>query len=302
MRILLFGKNGQVGWELQRTLAPLGEVIALDQPEVDFTDIDGLRATVREHKPDLIVNAAAYTAVDRAESEPETAMAVNGIAPGVLAEEAKRLKVGLVHYSTDYVFDGTKGEPYTEEDVPNPLNVYGVTKLTGDRAIEAVGWTYLILRTSWVYGARGRNFFLTIRRLARERAELRVVDDQVGNPTWCRSIAKATAEILSLILRGRNHPLLAKMNEHKGIYHCSSNGEVSWFGFANAILQADPRKDEIITRSIIPIPTREYPTPAKRAPYAVLSKGKIERAFGVKIQPWHEQLTGCWESLAEEQV
>ncbi len=301
MRILLFGKNGQVGWELQRMLAPLGKVIALDQPDVDLTDLQGLRGIVRDRKPDLIVNAAAYTAVDKAESEPDLAMAVNGVAPGVLAEEAVRLKAGLVHYSTDYVFDGTKGEPYTEDDKPRPINVYGKTKLAGDQAIEAVGGAYLILRTSWVYGARGHNFFLTIVRLAREKEELRVVNDQIGCPTWCRSIAEATAEIISSI-KGKNDSLFIKLNEMNGIYNFSSGGEVSWYGFARAILDTNPRLDEILTRNLIPINSKEYQTAAKRPAYSVLSKERIRRGFGVKILSWNDQLEGCWQMMSKERI
>jgi dTDP-4-dehydrorhamnose reductase len=189
-RILLTGKNGQVGWELQRTLATLGEVVTLDRQDLDLADPDSIRRVVREHKPNLIVNAAAYTAVDKAEEESDLAMVINGTAPGILAEEAKRLSAAIIHYSTDYVFDGSKNTPYTEEDAPNPLNVYGRTKLAGERAIQAVGAPYLILRTSWVYGMRGKNFLLTILRLARERNEIKVVNDQIGAPTWSRIIAQ----------------------------------------------------------------------------------------------------------------
>src|SRR5512146_587709 len=189
-RILVTGRNGQVGFELLRSLAGLGEVVAVGRERMDLADPDAIRRTVRETKPDLIVNAAAYTAVDQAESEPELALAINGVAPGILAEESKRLGAVLIHYSTDYVFDGSKGAPYTEDDEPRPLSVYGRTKLAGERAIQAVDVPHLILRTSWVYGARGKNFLLTILRLARERNELSIVDDQIGAPTWCRSLAE----------------------------------------------------------------------------------------------------------------
>lgn len=196
-KILLTGSNGQVGWELQRTLATLGEVIALDRHGMDLVSPDSIRRTIREIKPSLIVNAAAYTAVDKAEFEPELAMAINGIVPGILAEEAKRLGDAVIHYSTDYVFDGSKNTPYTEEGAPNPLNVYGKTKLAGEQAIQAVGTPHLIFRTSWVYGARGKNFLLTILRLVRERDEIKVVNDQIGVPTWSRVIAQSTAHILT---------------------------------------------------------------------------------------------------------
>ena len=197
MRILVTGANGQVGWELQRTLQTLGDVVACDRGTLDLSDPDSIRGKVREIRPDVIVNAGAYTAVDRAESEPELAMAVNGVAPGVLAEEAKQLGALLLHYSTDYVFDGTKAEPYLESDAPNPVSVYGSSKLAGEKAVEAVGGAYLIFRTSWVYGGRGKNFLLTMLRLAGEREELRVVDDQFGAPTWCRTIAEATAQVVA---------------------------------------------------------------------------------------------------------
>ena len=197
LKILLLGKNGQVGWELHRTLSPLGEVIATDRRDLDITDFHRVRETIHTIRPRVIVNATAYTAVDRAEDEPELAMLINGTAPGVLAEEAKKCGALLVHYSTDYVFDGTKKEPYTEEDTPNPLNVYGRTKLKGEEAIQSVDGNYLIFRTSWVYGERGHNFYLTIRRLAKEKEEISVVDDQIGAPTWCRTIAENTTFILA---------------------------------------------------------------------------------------------------------
>ena len=201
MKILLTGRNGQVGWELERALAPLGEVVATDRSTLDLADPDAIRRVVREVKPEIIVNAAAYTAVDKAESEPELAMRINGFAPGVLAEEAKRLGALLVHYSTDYVFDGEKATPYVEEDEPNPINVYGRTKLAGERAIQASGCRHLILRTSWVYGARGKNFLLAILRKARDAQELRVVADQVGAPTSVELVARSTLAALRHVVR-----------------------------------------------------------------------------------------------------
>ena len=200
MKILLTGKNGQVGWELQRTLTTLGDVVAIDRKGMDLANPDSIRNTIRAVRPDLIVNAAAYTAVDKAESEPELAMAINGIAPGIMAEEAGRLGAAMVHYSTDYVFDGTKTTPYTEGDILNPINVYGKTKLAGEQAVQAAGIPHLIFRTSWVYGLRGRNFLLTILRLAKEWDELKIVDDQIGAPTWSRMVAEATATILAQCL------------------------------------------------------------------------------------------------------
>jgi len=200
LKVLVLGRGGQVGWELRHRLACIGEVIGIDFPGVDFSSADSIRETVRAIAPSVMVNAAAYTAVDKAESETDLAMAINGTAPGVLAEEAKRLGCALVHYSTDYVFDGTKHEPYLETDAPNPLNVYGRSKLAGDEAIQAVGGDFVILRTSWVYGARGNNFLLTMLRLAKEKSELRIVDDQIGSPTTSECIAQATADILAQVL------------------------------------------------------------------------------------------------------
>src|ERR1035441_10644588 len=202
MKILLIGKNGQVGWELRRTLAPLAEVVAVDYPEINFADAPALRQFVAGVRPDVVVNAAAYTAVDKAETEMELCRQINAVAPGVLAEEAKKLGALMVHYSTDYIFDGTKTSPYVETDAPNPLGAYGRTKLEGDRAVKASGANHLIFRLCWVYGARGQNFMLTMQRLAREREKLRVVDDQFGCPTWSRLIAEATALALKQVLAG----------------------------------------------------------------------------------------------------
>jgi dTDP-4-dehydrorhamnose reductase len=278
--ILLLGKNGQVGWELQRTLAPLGQVIALDQPDLDLTKPDQIRAKLREIKPNLIVNAAAYTAVDRAEEEPDLAMAINGIAPGILAEETKALGATLVHYSTDYVFDGTKQTPYTEEDIPNPINVYGKTKLAGEQAIQAVDGNYLIFRTSWVYGMRGNNFLLTILRLAKERDELRIVDDQIGAPTWCRMLAEATALILA---RGEDG-----LADKFGLYHLTAGGTTSWYGFAKAVL--DSHYGECETPRIFPIDSTEYKTLAKRPTNSLLSTDKLTAYFKIYMPYWDNAL------------
>ena len=244
-RILITGKNGQVGFELQRSMAGQGQVIAVGRDEMDLSNPDSIRRVVRDIVPDLIINAAAYTAVDLAESEPELALAINGVAPGILAEEAKRLGAALIHYSTDYVFDGGKGKPYTEDDAPCPINVYGRTKLAGERAIQAVDAPHLILRTSWVYGARGKNFLLTILRLARERDKLSIVDDQVGAPTWSRAIAAGTKDILGRL--GYGGPGFGDAcAERRGIYNFSAAGQTSWHGFAAAILAqaASARSDE----------------------------------------------------------
>jgi dTDP-4-dehydrorhamnose reductase len=285
-RILLLGKNGQVGWELQRALLPLGAVIALDRRQLDLSDPDRVRAVLRETEPDLIVNAAAYTAVDRAEEEPELAMAVNGVAPGILAEEAERQHAALIHYSTAHVFDGEGTVPYTEKHEPNPPNAYGKTKLAGERAIQNTGVPHLILRTGWVYGMRGKNFLLTILRLARERKELKVVDDQIGTPTWCRAIAEATAQILAQS-KGDFADLLG---EHGGLYHLTAGGETSWYGFARAIVELDPNRAEQILEGLKPIPTSEYPTPARRPAYLTLENEELNRRFGLKLPDWRTQL------------
>lgn len=286
-RILLVGKNGQVGWELQRTLATLGEVIAVDQPAMDLANPDSIRQVIRATRPDLIVNAAAYTAVDKAESEPDLAMAINGIAPGIMAEEAKRLGAAMVHYSTDYVFDGTKAAPYTEEDKPNPLNVYGKTKLAGDLAIQAADIPHLIFRTSWVYGLRGKNFLLTILRLAKERDELKIVDDQTGAPTWSRMIAEATGQVLSQCLS----PFIMK----SGVYNLAASGNTSWHGFTRAILENASNQIQPLPR-LMPIAATEYPLPASRPPYSVLSSDKLNQHFGVTLPAWDVSLTLCMDA------
>jgi dTDP-4-dehydrorhamnose reductase len=296
MRILLFGKNGQVGWELQRTLAPLGEVIAVDFPEIDFQDFLGLRKYTLEIKPNLIVNAAAYTAVDQAETESEIAKRINGEAPRVLAEIALTLDAGLVHYSTDYVFDGTKGAPYTEEDEPNPINVYGQTKLAGDHAIQGSDCAHLILRTSWVYGARGKNFFLTMLRLAREREEIRIVDDQIGCPTWSRSIAQVTAEILLQGFYAEQDRLGWGEDIPSGVYNYSSSGSTSWYGFAEEIIRTDPNREEHIVQRLLPISTEAFGAPATRPAYSQLSKDRLGSVFKMSPEGWREQLESCWQS------
>lgn len=296
IRILLTGKNGQVGWELQRTLATLGEVIALDRQGMDLADPDSIRRAVREHEPGLIVNAAGYTAVDKAEEEPDLAMAINGTAPGILAEEARRLGAAVIHYSTDYVFDGTKSGPYTEEDAPNPLNVYGRTKLAGERAIQAVGASFLIFRTSWVYGTHGRNFLLTILRLAQERDELRIVSDQIGAPTWSRMISEATAQIVAQVF-SRVVPFPHSLNDISGIYHLTAGGETSWYGFAKAILARYHKPMKSVPR-LMPIGTEEYSAPAARPKNSVLSNEKLNRQFCLSMPHWESGLMFCIDGSA----
>ena len=285
-RILLLGKDGQVGWELQRTLALLGTVVALNRGQLNLADFNESRAIVREVKPTLIVNAAAYTAVDKAEEERELAMAVNGVAPGILAEEAKHLGAAIVHYSTDYVFDGTKTAPYIEKDQSSPINTYGRTKLRGEQAIQAADVPHLILRTSWIYGMRGRNFLLTILRLVREREELKVVDDQIGAPTWSRLVAEATAQILA---QGKGS-LVGYLEQAGGLYHLAASGETTWYGFAKAIVELDPGQTEQTPKALKPVPASEYLTAARRPAYSVLGSDKLSRTFALDLPDWRTQL------------
>lgn len=272
MKILLTGRNGQVGYELERALAPLGEVIALDRARLDLSDPAAIQRVVRDARPEVIVNAAAYTAVDRAESELPLASAINGVAPGIFAEEARRCGALLVHYSTDYVFDGEKNAPYVEDDAANPVNVYGKTKREGERAIEESGCRHLILRTSWVYGPRGHNFLKTVLRLARERSELRMVDDQIGAPTSSAAIARATVEML-----GRAGP--------EGLFHMTASGETSWRGFAEAIVA----RNHLQVR-VVGIPSEAYPTPARRPRNSRLDNGHLKKAYGLTLGSWEHQL------------
>lgn len=285
--ILLTGINGQVGFELQHTLSVLGRAVALGRGQLDLSDTDAIRRVVREIKPDLIINPAAYTAVDKAESEPELAFAINAKAPAVLAEEAARLGAMLVHYSTDYVYDGTKSSPYEETDAINPLSVYGKSKLAGDVAIQAVGLPHLILRTSWVYGGRGKNFLQTILRLASEREQLRVVGDQVGAPTWSRTIAESTASAL------------LNWDESKsGTYHLTGAGETSWHGFALAIVEEyealrkahDWPSLKAGAANIEAITSADYPTPAPRPANSRMDCTKFAKAFSVVMPDWREAL------------
>lgn len=282
-RILMPGRTGQVGWELNRALAALGTVIAPDRREMDLESPDSVRRAIRDSQPDIIVNAAGYTTVDRAEAEPGLAMQVNGVAPGILAEEAKRLGALLIHYSTDYVYDGTLDRPYLEDDAPHPVNTYGKTKLAAERAITAVGGEHLILRTSWVYSARRTNFVLAILRLAREKPELAVVEDQTGSPSWARALAQATVELL----RRRE-----RVAGRGGIYHLAAAGHTSRCDFARSIIriarELSSERDGWAT--VRPITSREYPLPARRPVHPVTSKDKIKRVFGIELPHWEAQL------------
>lgn len=294
MRILLTGKSGQVGGELQRILSKFGETIATNRNELDLSDPDQIRNTVRHFRPELIVNAGAYTAVDKAESDPETARAVNGIAPGILAEEARTVGAALIHYSTDYVYSGeARAKPYLETDSTDPASVYGKTKLEGDLAIEKSGVPHLIFRTSWIYGREGKNFLRTILRLAGEQEELRVVDDQIGTPTWCRSIAEATGTIVEQLLERGGSSFPETVAEVSGVYHMTCGGRTSWHGFARSVLDlADP----IPQPQLVSIPTKDYPTPASRPAYSVLSNAKLKATFDIVLPDWEETLRYCLRS------
>ncbi|NTX29468.1 dTDP-4-dehydrorhamnose reductase [Burkholderia pyrrocinia] len=285
--ILVTGVNGQVGFELLRTLQGLGRVVPCDRSTLDLSDLDRVRAFVRDVKPSLIVNPAAYTAVDQAETDVDAARRLNADVPRVFAEEMARSGGALVHYSTDYVFDGTKADAYVETDATNPANVYGATKLDGERAIAATGCAHLILRTSWVYGRRGRNFLLTMLKLGAERPALRVVADQVGAPTWAKTIAAATAHIVA---QGTASTEADWWTRRAGVYHFTSAGATSWCGFAEAIF-ATAMSSHV--PQVVPIASSEYPTPAKRPANSRLSLDKLTATFGLQMPDWRDALALC---------
>jgi dTDP-4-dehydrorhamnose reductase len=285
-RILITGPTGQVGSELLRSFAGAGELIPLTRDAADLAAPDYLRACVRDLRPDIILNPAAYTAVDKAESDAELVMRVNGDAPRVLAEEARRAGALLVHYSTDYVFDGSKQDPWTEQDAPNPLGVYGATKLAGEQAVQQTGGRYLIFRTSWVYGPHGKNFLFTMLRLARERDRLTVVDDQRGAPTTSIELARATRRILDGVLSGQ----FGDEGRWAGIYHMTCGGETSWCGFARAIFERARGLQSKPFPEVTAIGTAEYPTPARRPLNSRLSNRKLRETFGVHLATWEAAL------------
>lgn len=285
--ILVTGVNGQVGFELLRSLQGLGRVVACDRSMLDLSDLERVRGVVRELKPSIIVNPAAYTAVDKAETDVDAARRLNAEVPRVFAEEAARTGAALVHYSTDYVFDGTKEGAYVETDATNPQNVYGLSKLEGEQAVAATGCAHLILRTSWVYGRRGKNFLLTMLKLGSERPELRVVADQIGAPTWSKTIATATSHIVAQALAADGSDWWAR---HSGVYHFTSAGATSWHGFAEAIF-ANAMGER--APKVVPIPASDYPVPAKRPSNSRLSHDKLTAAFGLRLPDWADALKLC---------
>lgn len=284
LNILVSGKTGQVAVELQKHLAGLGNLTVLGRDVLDLSQPEQIRAQVRAHKPDLIIIAAAHTAVDQAESEPELAFAINASAPGVFAEEAAALGIPLIHYSTDYVFDGSKPAPYTEDDATNPLGVYGKSKLAGELAIAASGAQHLILRTSWVYSTHGKNFLLTMQRLLQERPELRVVADQIGAPTWAGTIARSTRALIERWQAGDAGAW--------GTYHLTASGETSWFGFTQAIAAHLSAQGKTCA-TLEPIPASAYPTPAARPQNSRLDCSKLAREWGVTQPDWEAALSEC---------
>jgi dTDP-4-dehydrorhamnose reductase len=286
MKIVLFGKNGQLGWELERSLPVLGEVVALDRAELDLCDLHEVQRTLSEVKPVLIVNASAYTDVDRAEKEPELAMKVNALAPGVMAEASRTLGAVLIHFSTDYVFDGRGNTPYAENDVTHPLNEYGRSKLMGEEHIKQAGDAYLILRTSWVYSLRGNSFVNKVLGWARKNSTLRIVDDQVSNPTWARMLAEMT----SLLIAQNRDSLHDRIHEQCGIYHVAGSGYTSRYEWAKQILANDPYRSEQTVQALEPGRSEEFPTPATRPLFSALDCTRFEKTFGLHLPAWSSTL------------
>lgn len=286
--ILLIGADGQVGWELQRTLAPLGNLTRTTlngrwERALNLASAESIASVLRETQPDIVINAAAYTAVDKAETEYELAQSINGDAPGLLGRLLAERRVPVLHYSTDFVFSGQSDQPYREEDEPSPLNAYGATKLDGENQLLDSGAPALILRTSWVYGRYGQNFLLTMQRLLREREELKVVDDQIGAPTWSRLLAEVSAQLIYRVLTGD-----IDLERQSGVYQVTGGGQTSWWGFAKAIQQASGAECRLL-----PIPSIDYPSPAKRPAYSVLDNGKLLQTFGLALPHWETSLAMC---------
>lgn len=286
MRILLLGNTGQLGWELERALATLGAVDGLDYPDIDMAEPSGIVDRIGRTRPQVVVNATAYTAVDRAESESELALAINGKAPGLLAEASAEVKAALVHYSTDYVFDGKSGAPYGEDAATNPLSVYGGTKLAGEEAVARVDDAYLTLRTSWVYSTRRPSFVSKVLGWAREHPSLSIVTDQVSGPTWCRALAEATAQLLAQA--GRDPAPWVR--ERRGLYNLAGDGGASRKEWAEAILELDPRQEEQVTSDVLPALSSDFPTPATRPTHSELCCDRFAETFGLRLPPWREAL------------
>lgn len=294
MRLLVIGANGQVGCELRQSLAPLGEVIALDRAACDLARPAEVARILRAATPDVIVNAAAYTAVDRAEQEEELATLINGTAVGEIAQAARQLGALLIHYSTDYVFDGRKDAPYAEDDVPSPISAYGRSKLAGERAIAQCGGRYLIVRTSWIYAARGHNFLKTVLRLARERDELRIVEDQIGAPTWARDLAAATA-----VMTRQARQEIARDDFESGLFHVTGSGATSWFVFAKAVVKQAEQYGLLARKSkIVPIASSEYPVAATRPKNSRLSGARARHRFQIALPEWEQSLAVCMRELS----
>jgi dTDP-4-dehydrorhamnose reductase len=300
-QILLLGDQGQVAWELKRALATLGKVTCVgrrtEPRRIDLSNPGEISALISDLEPDWIINAAAYTAVDKAEEEEQVATRINGEAPGILAKEAHRIGALLVHYSTDYVYDGSKDDSYIEADKPNPQSAYGRSKLLGDENIVGSGCAHLIFRTSWVYGPRGKNFLLTIRSLARQKEELRIIADQIGCPTSARSIAEATSQVLSQLSLDRE-----KWAEHSGIYHLVSGGSGSWYDFASHIVGQQSLHEDILTKTLSPIATHEYPLPAARPANSVLDTHKLQKTFGIFMPDWRHALDQVLDELIGKSI
>jgi dTDP-4-dehydrorhamnose reductase len=286
MRILLLGNTGQLGWELERSLATLGEVHAMDYPIINLAALDSYLPLVESIQPQVIINATAYTAVDRAESETELAYAINTTAPGLLAQEARRLGAAFIHYSTDYVFDGTKGSPYTESDRTNPLGVYGLSKLEGEQAVQQAGGAFLILRTAWVYSLRRDSFVMKVLAWARQQKKLRLVNDQISGPTWARMLAEVTAQVVA---KAGNDPY-TWLTERSGLYHLAGSGYCSRFEWGQAILQLDPQPQEQIVEEVLPASTTDFPTPARRPLFSALDCVRFREVFGLQLPDWKEAL------------
>jgi dTDP-4-dehydrorhamnose reductase len=294
MKILLLGNTGQLGWELERALATLGELYALDYPDLNLVDKDGTVSLIRDYQPQVIVNATAYTAVDKAEHERELADAINARGPGILAEEARSLGAALIHFSTDYVFDGAKGEPYIETDEPCPLGVYAESKLAGERAVQATGGEYLIFRTSWVYSLRRDSFVTKVLQWSRKQRSLKLVTDQISNPTWCRMLAEASAQILAM---AAGDPA-GWFGEHKGLYHLAGWGYASRLEWGKEILFLDRNKTEQVVEEVLPARTAEFPTPAARPLFSALNCDRFLTTFGLRLPDWQEALRLAMDSTS----